>query len=170
VVSSSRRVVGHFNTSDEALSFAGSKWADDLCQMGTSCPDHFLRTRISPMFVAWEPERENLDTLKQRILRRVEQYRRDYAGYYSTFADAASPAQRGSDPSVVVIPGIGLFGFAKDERSSNHVEFFVVAIQVMAERTRWKRRARTTDVLAGQASRATRWLQKLPQLCRPAAR
>ena len=69
VVSSSRRVVGHVNTSDEALAFANSTWADDLCQMGTSCPDHFLRTRISPMFVAWDPERENLDTLKTRITR-----------------------------------------------------------------------------------------------------
>ena len=133
VVSSSRRVVGHVNTSDEALTFANSKWADDLCQMGTSCPDHFLRTRISPMFVAWDPERENLDTLKHASRERVEQYRRDYAGYYSTFADAASPAQRGSDPSVVVIPGIGLFGFAKDKKEARiTAEFFVNAIQVMA--------------------------------------
>jgi len=133
VASSSRRVVGHFNASDEALAFANSKWADELCQMGTSCPDHFLRTRISPMFVAWEPERENLDTLKQRITQRVEQYRRDYADYYSAFADPASPARRGSDPSVVVIPGIGLFGFAKDKKEARiTAEFFVNAIQVMA--------------------------------------
>jgi rhamnose utilization protein RhaD (predicted bifunctional aldolase and dehydrogenase)/NAD(P)-dependent dehydrogenase (short-subunit alcohol dehydrogenase family) len=133
MVSSSRRVVGHVNTSDEALAFANSRWAVDLCRMGTSCPDHFLRTRISPMFVAWKPEHENLDTLKQRITQRVEQYRRDYADYYSTFADAASPAQRGSDPSVVVIPGIGLFGFAKDKKEARiTAEFFVNAIQVMA--------------------------------------
>src|SRR6185503_2818172 len=76
LVSSSRRVVGHFNASDEALAFANSKWANDLCSLGTSCPDHFLRTRISPMFVAWAPEHENLDTLKQRITQQVEQYRR----------------------------------------------------------------------------------------------
>ena len=133
VVSSSRLVVGHVNNSDEALTFANSTWADDLCQLGTSCPDHFLRTRISPMFVPWEPERENLDALKQRVRQRVEQYRRDYAGYYSTFADAASPAQRGSDPSVVVIPGIGLFGFAKDKKEARiTAEFFVNAIHVMA--------------------------------------
>jgi len=136
LVSSSRRVVGHANTSDDAMAFANSKWADDLCQLGTSCPDHFLRTRISPMFVNWDPAREDLDTLKSRITPRVEQYRRDYAGYYSTFADAASPAQRGSDPSVVVIPGIGLFGFAKDKKEARiTAEFFVNAIHVMAGAT-----------------------------------
>ena len=136
MVSSSRRVIGHVNTSDEALAFANSRWAVDLCRMGTSCPDHFLRTRISPMFVAWEPEHENLDTLKQRITQRVAEYRREYADYYSTFADAASPAQRGSDPSVVVIPGVGLFGFAKDKKEARiTAEFFVNAIQVMAGAT-----------------------------------
>jgi hypothetical protein len=85
------------------------------------------------MFVNWDPSRENLDTLKSRITERVQQYRRDYAGYYSSFADAASPAQRGSDPSVVVIHGIGLFGFAKDKKEARiTAEFFVNAIQVMA--------------------------------------
>lgn len=133
VVSSSRRVVGHVNTTDDALTFANSAWADDLCQVGTSCPDHFLRTRISPMFVPWDPAHEHLDLLKERIRERVGQYRRDYAAYYSSFADAASPAQRGSDPSVVVISGIGLFGFAKDKREARiTAEFFVNAIQVMA--------------------------------------
>ena len=133
VVSSGRRVIGHVNTSNDALNFANSKWASDLCRLGTSCPDHFLRTRISPMFVAWEPDRENLETLKQHILSAVEQYRVEYAAYYRTFADATSPAQRGSDPSVVVIPGIGLFGFAKDKKEARiTAEFFVNAIHVMA--------------------------------------
>ena len=132
-VSSSRRVVGHLDTSVDALTFANSKWADELCQMGTSCPDHFLRTRISPMFVPWEPGQETLEALKHRIRERIEQYRRDYAAYYAAFADAASPAQRGADPSVVVIPGIGLFGFAKDKREARiTAEFFVNAIHVMA--------------------------------------
>ncbi len=132
VASSSRRVVGHVNTSDDALTFANSAWADDLCQMGTSCPDHFLRTRISPMFVPWDPARETLDVLKERIRERAGQYRRDYAAYYSSFAEATSPAQRGSDPAVVVVPGIGLFAFAKDKREARiTAEFFVNAIQVM---------------------------------------
>jgi rhamnose utilization protein RhaD (predicted bifunctional aldolase and dehydrogenase)/NAD(P)-dependent dehydrogenase (short-subunit alcohol dehydrogenase family) len=133
VVSSSRRVVGHLNTSPDALAFANSKWAEDLCQMGTSCPDHFLRTRISPMFVAWNPEQDSRETLKQRISERAVQYRRDYAAYYASFAEPGSPAQRGSDPSVVVIPGLGLVGFAKDKREARiTAEFFVNAIQVMA--------------------------------------
>jgi rhamnose utilization protein RhaD (predicted bifunctional aldolase and dehydrogenase)/NAD(P)-dependent dehydrogenase (short-subunit alcohol dehydrogenase family) len=132
-VSSSRRVVGHLDTSTDALTFANSKWADELCRMGTSCPDHFLRTRISPMFVPWQPERDSIDTLKESIRARIADYRRDYAAYYSAFADPASPAQRGSDPSVVVIPGIGLFGFAKDKREARiTAEFFVNAIHVMA--------------------------------------
>jgi rhamnose utilization protein RhaD (predicted bifunctional aldolase and dehydrogenase)/NAD(P)-dependent dehydrogenase (short-subunit alcohol dehydrogenase family) len=133
VVSSSRRVVGHFDASEDALAFANSAWADDLCQMGTSCPDHFLRTRISPMFVAWEPAREGSDTLKERIRERAGKYRGDYAAYYSAFAESSSPAQRGSDPSVVVIRGLGLFGFARDKREARiTAEFFVNAIQVMA--------------------------------------
>ena len=85
------------------------------------------------MFVAWEPGQDSIDTLKTRISERAEQYRRDYGAYYSSFAESASPAQRGSDPSVVVIPGLGLVGFAKDKREARvTAEFFVNAIQVMA--------------------------------------
>ena len=131
--SSSRRTIGHFDPSDEALAFANSKWAEDLCTMGTSCPDHFLRTRISPMFVPWNPASEDLDALKAKIKERVTQYRKDYAEYYKSFAEPASPAQRGSDPSVVLISGLGLFGFAKDKREARiTTEFFVNAIHVMA--------------------------------------
>ena len=157
VVSSSRRVVGHLNTSADALTFANSQWADDLCQMGTSCPDHFLRTRISPMFVAWDPGQDSVDTLKQRINERAVQYRRDYAAYYSSFADPTSPAQRGSDPSVVVIPGLGLVGFAKDKREARiTAEFFVNAIQVMAGATALE------DADAG-SSTATFWQAQRPE-------
>jgi rhamnose utilization protein RhaD (predicted bifunctional aldolase and dehydrogenase)/NAD(P)-dependent dehydrogenase (short-subunit alcohol dehydrogenase family) len=133
VVSSSRRVIGHFDGSVDALTFANSRWAADLCRMGTSCPDHFLRTRISPMFIAWDPATQDLDALKKEIRARIVDYRKDYADYYQAFADAASPAQRGSDPSVVVISGLGLFGFAKDKREARITsEFFVNAIHVMA--------------------------------------
>ena len=131
--SSSRRTIGHFDPSEEALAFANSQWAEDLCTMGTSCPDHFLRTRISPMFVPWNPANEDLEALKAKIKERVTQYRKDYAEYYTSFAEPASPAQRGSDPSVVLISGLGLFGFAKDKREARiTTEFFVNAIHVMA--------------------------------------
>jgi rhamnose utilization protein RhaD (predicted bifunctional aldolase and dehydrogenase)/NAD(P)-dependent dehydrogenase (short-subunit alcohol dehydrogenase family) len=131
-VSSNRRVIGHFDGSDDALQFANSAWAEDLCGLGTSCPDHFLRTRISPMFIPWDPGSEGPDTVRARVAERIAKYRDDYAAYYKAFADAASPALRDSNPSVVVIPGLGLFGFGKDKREARITsEFFVNAIHVM---------------------------------------
>jgi rhamnose utilization protein RhaD (predicted bifunctional aldolase and dehydrogenase)/NAD(P)-dependent dehydrogenase (short-subunit alcohol dehydrogenase family) len=133
IVSSNRRTIAHWDSSEDALAFANSRWAEDLCGLGTSCPDHFLRTRISPMFIAWDPAAEGLPELKERISARAAKYRDDYAAYYKSFADAASPALRDSNPSVVVIPGLGLFGFAKDKREARiTTEFFVNAIHVMA--------------------------------------
>jgi len=132
-VSSNRRTIAHWDSSDDALVFAVSQWAEELCTLGTSCPDHFLRTRISPMFVPWDPVNEGLDALKARIGTRVADYRQGYTGYYESLADASSPALRDSNPSVVVIPGLGLFGFAKDKREARiTTEFFINAIHVMA--------------------------------------
>jgi rhamnose utilization protein RhaD (predicted bifunctional aldolase and dehydrogenase)/NAD(P)-dependent dehydrogenase (short-subunit alcohol dehydrogenase family) len=133
VVSSNRRTIAHWDDSDAALTFANSEWAEQLCQLGTSCPDHFLRTRISPMFVDWSPPTEGLGELQVRILERAERYRFEYRAYYDSFADAASPTLRDSNPSVVVVPGLGIFGFAKDKREARiTTEFFLNAIQVMA--------------------------------------
>jgi rhamnose utilization protein RhaD (predicted bifunctional aldolase and dehydrogenase)/NAD(P)-dependent dehydrogenase (short-subunit alcohol dehydrogenase family) len=132
-VSSNRRVVAHYDSSADALAFANSRWAEDLCAMGTSCPDHFLRTRISPMFIPWKPDTEGIAELKQRIGERLATYRESYGAYYKANADASSPALRDSNPSVVVIPGLGLFGFGKDKREARITsEFFVNAIHVMA--------------------------------------
>ncbi len=131
-VSSNRRVVGHVDASAEAVEFANSTWAEDLCALGTSCPDHFLRTRISPMFVPWDPGTEDAAALRARIDERIVTYRGDYAAYYKAYAEPASPALRDSNPSVVVIPGLGLFGFGKDKREARiTTEFFVNAIHVM---------------------------------------
>ena len=131
-VSSNRRVVGHYDSSEDALEFANSSWAGDLCRMGTSCPDHFLRTRISPLYVAWTPG-EGLDALKSQMAARLATYREDYAAYYTAHAEEDSPALRDSNPSVVIIPGLGLFGFGKDKREARITsEFFVNAIHVMA--------------------------------------
>ncbi|HEY7285704.1 MAG TPA: class II aldolase/adducin family protein, partial [Vicinamibacterales bacterium] len=136
VVSSNRRVIGHFNGSDDALTFANSRWAEDLCAMGTSCPDHFLRTRISPMFIPWDAATEEASVVRDRILQRVATYRVDYERYYRSFAEPSSPALRDTNPSVVVIPGLGLFGFGKDKREARiTTEFFVNAIHVMAGAT-----------------------------------
>ena len=131
-VSSNRRVVAHYDSSEDALAFANSQWAEDLCRMGTSCPDHFLRTRISPLYVHWSPD-DGLAALKQRIGERLISYREDYGQYYRAHAKPDSPALRDSNPSVVVIPGVGLFGFGKDKREARITsEFFVNAIHVMA--------------------------------------
>jgi rhamnose utilization protein RhaD (predicted bifunctional aldolase and dehydrogenase)/NAD(P)-dependent dehydrogenase (short-subunit alcohol dehydrogenase family) len=131
-VSSNRRVIGHYDGSEDALAFANSTWAGDLCGLGTSCPDHFLRTRISPMFIPWDPAKEDTAAIRGRIAERITRYRDDYAAYYKAFAEPASPALRDSNPSVVVIPGLGLFGFGKDKREARiTTEFFVNAIHVM---------------------------------------
>jgi rhamnose utilization protein RhaD (predicted bifunctional aldolase and dehydrogenase)/NAD(P)-dependent dehydrogenase (short-subunit alcohol dehydrogenase family) len=133
VVSSNRRVIAHFDGSEDALTFANSTWAEDLCRMGTSCPDHFLRTRISPMFIPWDPSRDDAAQLEKLIGERAVKYRKDYAEYYNACADKASPALRDANPSVVVVPGLGLFGFGKDKREARITsEFFVNAIHVMA--------------------------------------
>jgi rhamnose utilization protein RhaD (predicted bifunctional aldolase and dehydrogenase)/NAD(P)-dependent dehydrogenase (short-subunit alcohol dehydrogenase family) len=131
-VSSNRRVIGHADTSAEAIAFANSQWAEELCGLGTSCPDHFLRTRISPMFLAWDPASEDIAALRAKIDHRIVKYREDYAAYYAAFAEPSSPKLRDSNPSVVVVPGLGLFGFGKDKREARiTTEFFVNAIHVM---------------------------------------
>ncbi len=153
-VSSNRRVIGHIDSSPDALAFANSKWAEDLCGLGTSCPDHFLRTRISPMFVPWDPATEDAAAIRHRIDERIAKYREDYAAYYHSFAEPGSPALRDSNPSVVVIPGLGLFGFGKDKREARiTTEFFVNAIHVMAGANALEDDGRAPDVLP-QAKRA----------------
>jgi rhamnose utilization protein RhaD (predicted bifunctional aldolase and dehydrogenase)/NAD(P)-dependent dehydrogenase (short-subunit alcohol dehydrogenase family) len=133
VLSSNRRTIAHWDQSGDALAFANSRWASELCTLGTSCPDHFLRTRISPMFVPWDPSKEDSTALAQRIRERAVAYREDYAAYYRSCAEPDSPKLRDSNPSVVVIPGLGIFGFAKDKREARiTTEFFVNAIHVMS--------------------------------------
>jgi rhamnose utilization protein RhaD (predicted bifunctional aldolase and dehydrogenase)/NAD(P)-dependent dehydrogenase (short-subunit alcohol dehydrogenase family) len=135
-VSSNRRVIAHYDKSDDALEFANSAWAADLCRLGTSCPDHFLRTRICPMFVPWDPARDEVARLQQRISEQVGVYRDEYVAYYGACAQADSPALRDSNPSVVVIPALGVFGFGKDKREARiTTEFFVNAVHVMAGAT-----------------------------------
>ena len=131
-VSSNRRVVAHYTDDEDALWFAGSKWGKQLSALGTSCPDHFLRTRVCPWFVDWSPG-EEVETLKTRIRNDVQGYREAYKRYYEEWARPDSPKLRDSNPSVVVIPGIGLFAFGKNKKEARiTTEFFVNAIHVMA--------------------------------------
>jgi rhamnose utilization protein RhaD (predicted bifunctional aldolase and dehydrogenase)/NAD(P)-dependent dehydrogenase (short-subunit alcohol dehydrogenase family) len=133
VVSSNRPVVGHYADDDDSLTFAGSKWSRELGALGTSCPDHFLRTRVCPLFVRWDPAKEDTRVLKTRIQEQAVEYRVGYKKYYDAWAAPDSPKLRDSNPSVVIIPGLGLFGFGKNKKEARiTTEFFINAIHVMA--------------------------------------
>jgi rhamnose utilization protein RhaD (predicted bifunctional aldolase and dehydrogenase)/NAD(P)-dependent dehydrogenase (short-subunit alcohol dehydrogenase family) len=132
-VSSNRRVVAHYTDDEDALTFAGSQWGKELSALGTSCPDHFLRTRVCPWFVDWNPATEDVKALKARVLKNVTGYREAYKKYYEEWATPDSPKLRDSNPSVVVVPGLGLFGFGKNKKEARiTTEFFINAIHVMA--------------------------------------
>jgi len=132
-LSSNRRVVAHYTDDDDALAFAGSKWAKELGALGTSCPDHFLRTRVCPLLLPLDPAKEDVSILKTRIQGEAVEYRAAYKKYYDAWANAHSPKLRDANPSVVVVPGLGLFGFGKNKKEARiTTEFFINAIHVMA--------------------------------------
>ena len=132
-MSSNRRVIGHFDASEDALAFANSKWAEDLCGLGTSCPDHFLRTRISPMFVPWDPATEDVGDARasdRRARSRVPRGLRDVLQGVRRAGVAGAARQQSVGRRR--FPGLGLFGFGKDKREARiTTEFFVNAIHVM---------------------------------------
>jgi rhamnulose-1-phosphate aldolase/alcohol dehydrogenase len=133
VLSSNRRVVAHYSDDEDALTFAGSRWSRELSRLGTSCPDHFLRTRICPLFVDWDPAAGVVDALKSAISRQSLEYRAEYTNYYKAFASPDSPPLRDSNPSVVIVPGLGLFGFGRTKKEARiTTEFFINAVHVMA--------------------------------------
>ncbi|HWX91523.1 MAG TPA: bifunctional rhamnulose-1-phosphate aldolase/short-chain dehydrogenase [Terriglobales bacterium] len=133
VLSSNRRVVAHHADDDDSLTFAGSNWSRELGALGTSCPDHFLRTRVCPLFVRWDPAKDDTKVLKARIQEQAVEYRADYKKYYDAWATPDSPKLRDSNPSLVIIPGLGLFGFGKNKKEARiTTEFFINAIHVMA--------------------------------------
>jgi rhamnulose-1-phosphate aldolase/alcohol dehydrogenase len=114
------------------LRFVNSRDAPRLAALGTSCPDHFLRTKIRPLYVDWNPQSKDLDALKKRLLAAVEQYRQDYAAYYQTCKRADSPPMRNPDPAVILIPGIGMIASGANERESRlTAEFYNCAVEVM---------------------------------------
>jgi rhamnose utilization protein RhaD (predicted bifunctional aldolase and dehydrogenase)/NAD(P)-dependent dehydrogenase (short-subunit alcohol dehydrogenase family) len=131
-VSSNRRVIAHFADTEDALTFAGSTWAKELSALGTSCPDHFLRTRVCPLFLDWDPATQDAQALKASIHSQVSEYRVAYKKYYQAWATPDSPKLRDSNPSVVIVPGLGLFGFGKNKKEARiTTEFFINAIHVM---------------------------------------
>ena len=104
-LSSNRRVIGHYSDHEDALAFAGSKWSRELSALGTSCPDHFLRTKVCPLFVEWDPAKQDVEALRAGIQAQVTEYRAAYKKYYADWATNDSPKLRDSNPSVVIVPG-----------------------------------------------------------------
>jgi NAD(P)-dependent dehydrogenase (short-subunit alcohol dehydrogenase family) len=130
-VSQQKRLIGTYCDLPEVLEFVNSTDAAKLAYLGTSCPDHFIRTKIRPFFVDWDPA-SDLSVLKEQIESGLEQYRKDYVSYYQGHRDPSSPAMRDPNPTVVLIPGIGMFSFGKNKPESRITgEFYVNAIHVM---------------------------------------
>jgi rhamnose utilization protein RhaD (predicted bifunctional aldolase and dehydrogenase)/NAD(P)-dependent dehydrogenase (short-subunit alcohol dehydrogenase family) len=131
VVSQKQRVIGSFTDTPLVLDFVNSEHAEQLAHLGTSCPDHFIRTKIRPMFVKWNPAGE-AGELDELIDMALETYRAEYAQYYKAHAEPDSPAIRDASPTVVLVPGIGMFSFGKDKTESRITgEFYTNAIGVM---------------------------------------
>lgn len=131
-VSQQNRFVGTIESTDAVLEFVNSNAAPRLAELGTSCPDHFLRTKIKPLYVDWNPEKEDLEALREKISAGLEKYRADYAEYYEKNKEADSPAMRDPNPTVVLIPGLGMVAWGKNKSESRvTAEFYNCAIQVM---------------------------------------
>src|SRR5271155_3689287 len=130
-VSAQQRLIGSYSDLPEVLEFANSVEAEKLAFLGTSCPDHFIRTKIRPMYVPWDPA-SGTGELKKHIDARLLTYRQEYDEYYRKHAEPSSPAMRDPNPTVVLIPGVGMFSFGKDKPESRITgEFYVNAIHVM---------------------------------------
>ncbi|HEX9654901.1 MAG TPA: bifunctional rhamnulose-1-phosphate aldolase/short-chain dehydrogenase, partial [bacterium] len=131
-VGKEQRMIGHFVDLSEVQRFANSEYGEKLAFQGTSCPDHFIRTKVRPMYVKWDPQRENLETLKRAVTEGFEKYHVDYKSYYNGNKEPDSPAMRGANPTVVLIPGVGMFSFGKNKTEARITgEFYVNAIHVM---------------------------------------
>ena len=131
-VSQQKRFIGTVQDDEKILRFVNSKEAARLAELGTSCPDHFLRTKIKPLYVDWNPQTEDAAALKKKLAAGLEAYRKDYAAYYAKCKHANSPAIRDANPTVVLIPGVGMVAWGKDKSESRvTAEFYNCAVEVM---------------------------------------
>jgi rhamnulose-1-phosphate aldolase/alcohol dehydrogenase len=123
--------VGHFTDSDVVLEFLAREKLTSLAALGTSCPDHFLRTKVRPMVVDL-PASAPVEDVVERLGQLHEEYRAEYAAYYSRHATSDSPPMRGADPAIVLVPGVGMFSFGANKQTARVAgEFYVNAINVM---------------------------------------
>jgi len=132
--SSKQQMIGHFTDDERVLQFINSNDLDRLAPLGTSCPDHFLRTKISPLVLKLAPNEDlsNVAALKEKLAPEFEAYRQMYTEYYESCKRANSPAIRDTNPVVILYPGVGMFTFAKDKQTARvAAEFYTNAINVM---------------------------------------
>ena len=131
LASTDRRQIGHFTDSPAVLDFLARAKHPALAALGTSCPDHFLRTKVRPMLLDLPPDAP-CEAAASRLRELHTAYREDYRAYYERYADAASPPMRGADPAIVLIPGVGMFSFGADAQTARVAgEFYLNAINVM---------------------------------------
>ncbi|WP_337063009.1 bifunctional aldolase/short-chain dehydrogenase [Kineococcus sp. G2] len=131
IASHDKPQVGHFSDAEVVLDFLAREQHPRLAALGTSCPDHFLRTKVKPLVVDL-PATASVEEITARLGELHEQYRADYQAYYDRHASADSPAMRGADPLIVLVPGVGMFSFGKDKQTARVAgEFYVNAINVM---------------------------------------
>jgi rhamnulose-1-phosphate aldolase/alcohol dehydrogenase len=131
-VSTEHRQIATVETRDEVLRFVASRDAKRLAELGTSCPDHFLRTKIKPLYVDWDPEAGDVESLRAVLEAGLASYRADYSAYYAACTRVGSPPVRGTSPTVILIPGLGMIAWGKSKSESRvTAEFYVAAIGVM---------------------------------------
>ncbi|MCS7024967.1 MAG: bifunctional rhamnulose-1-phosphate aldolase/short-chain dehydrogenase [Bryobacteraceae bacterium] len=131
-VGQQRRSIAHFDTSEETLTFVNSQWAKDLAALGTSCPDHFVRTRIAPLYADWDPTSGDTATLEAALDQALAAYREAYTRYYHAHKEPDSPPLRDQNPTVVLLPGIGMVAFGRSKKEARITsEFYRNAIRVM---------------------------------------
>ena len=132
--SSQRSMIGHFTDDARVLEFINSNDLERLAPLGTSCPDHFLRTKISPLVLDLKPGEDlsDVEAIKERLAPAFEAYRKMYTEYYETCKHPNSPAIRDTNPVIILYPGVGLFSFSKDKQTTRvAAEFYINAINVM---------------------------------------
>jgi rhamnulose-1-phosphate aldolase/alcohol dehydrogenase len=127
-----QRLVGTIQDDETILRFVNSVDAPRLAELGTSCPDHFLRTKIKPLYVDFNPKTEHFPALKEKLEKGLAKYREDYAVYYNKCKHPNSPAMRNPNPTVILIPGLGMIAWGKDKSESRvTAEFYNCAVEVM---------------------------------------
>lgn len=132
LLSKNVKFIGTAQTDEATLRFVNSVDAPRLAELGTSCPDHFLRTKIKPLYVDFDPQNDNIDTLISKFKAGLEKYRADYTAYYEACKRDDSPAMRDPSPTVVLIPGVGMLAWGKNKSESRvTAEFYNCAIEVM---------------------------------------